>query len=196
MAPPPAQFHPLLNGETVQEPLIHFDLSLDSFTPMRVTRAGNTHGTPLSVDELKQQATHPGVTRMTIVIDGIPQWPVRLSQSNNPTASYLSVPDQWSTALEQHTPITLGDILVALHRMLQMQVSHRDWVKLSQDESTVVARAYTRRCRTFGSEDRFLASQGVRRVDYLKDKYIFKGLVRMRGEDGFDQVRAVFRSRA
>lgn len=187
-APPPSQFHPLLNGESGQEISLFLDLSLHSFTPIRTTRPGQTTGVALGQDELRQQATHPGVTRMTITCDLIPDWPVVLEPQRDPgyRSDYLSVP---STSSQSVQPITVADVLIAIHRMLQKQITHRDWVKLSHDESTAIAKAYTRRCRTFSSAEKFEASQGVRRIDYLKDKYVFKGLSRCRGEDGFEYVR-------
>lgn len=187
-APPPAQFHPLLNGESAQEILLFFDLSLHAFNPIRISRPRETSGSSIGQDELRQQATHPGVNRMRITCDMLPDWPVVLEpQRDDPYRSdYLGVPSSSSSYTQ---PITVGDILVAVHRMLQRQISHRDWVKLSQDEATAIARAYTRRCRTFPSAEQFEASQGVRRVDYLKDKFVFKGLSRTRGDDGFEHVK-------
>ena len=187
-APPPSQFHPLLNGET-QSPMLLFDMSIHSFNPLRITSPGSTSGRSLSLDELQQQATHPGVTKMIITCDAIPQWPITLEPANN-NSNYLSV-----HRTVDNQPITLGDILVAIHRHLQIQISHRDWVKLSNDDTTQISRAYTRRCRTFPSVEQFETSQGVRRVDYLKDKYIFKGLTRRRGEDGFEHVKLLIGSK-
>jgi len=187
-APPPSQFHPLLNAESAAEPLLYFDLSTHAFDPMRITSPRQTTGTPLSLDELAQQATHPGVTRMRIICDLIPQWDVVLEPQRDYVSSsgYLAIPHQQAAS---NQPITLGDVLVAVHRMLQTQITHRDWARLSNTEATNIARAYTRRCRTYPSAEQFEASQGVRRVDYLEDKYLFKGLLRLRGDDGFDTVK-------
>ncbi|CAL1700046.1 unnamed protein product [Somion occarium] len=181
-ARPPPQFHPLLNGET-QTPMLFFDLSVHAFDPLRLISPGRRAGKSLALDELQQQATHPGVTRMVITCDAIPQWPITLEPYDD-QSNYLSVP---RASYDQ--PITLGDILVAIHRALQTQISHRDWVKLTNEDATAVARAYTRRCRTYPSAEQFEASQGVRKVDYLKDRYIFKGLTRRRGDDGFEYVK-------
>ncbi|KAK7681894.1 hypothetical protein QCA50_014856 [Cerrena zonata] len=181
-APPPSQFHPLLNGEG-QTPLLFFDLSIHAFNPLRVASPGSTTGKALTLEELQQQATYPGVTKMIITCDAIPQWPITL-EPVDVNSNFLSV-----NRGANPQPITLGDVLVAIHRHLQTQISHRDWVKLSNDEATQIARAYTRRCRTFPSAESFEASQGVRKVDYLKDRYVFKGLTRRRGEDGFEYVK-------
>ncbi|TCD59970.1 hypothetical protein EIP91_010960 [Steccherinum ochraceum] len=187
VAPPPSQFHPLLNGEGGNRPLLFFDLSLHAFNPLRISSYGHTTGTTLTLDELSQQATHPGVTRMEIICDTISQWPIILEpQQDRPSSGYLSVP---SSSAANFGPITVGDILVAIHRVLQTQISHRDWVQLSDSQETAIARAYTRRCRTFPSAEEFESRQGVRKVDYLLDKFVFRGLTRLRGEGGFEVVR-------
>ncbi|THH27636.1 hypothetical protein EUX98_g6545 [Antrodiella citrinella] len=189
VAPPPSQFHPLLNGEGGNRPLLFFDLSVHTFNPLRIPSHGRTTGIALTYDELSQQATHPGVTRMEIICDAISQWPIVLEpQLDRPANSrYLNVPS--SPSADFSGPITVGDVLVAIHRVMQTQISHRDWVQLSPAQETNVARAYTRRCRTFPSLEEFESRQGVRRVDYLGDKIVFKGLTRLRGDDGFELVR-------
>ncbi|PCH40932.1 hypothetical protein WOLCODRAFT_51780, partial [Wolfiporia cocos MD-104 SS10] len=169
--PPPAhQLHPILNGESSGGPTVYFDLSLNTFSPIRISAPGQTTGVPLSLDELKQHATHPGIKHMTIKCDIIPQWPIKL-EAQRQQSHFLAVP---STS---DGPITVGDVLLAIHRSLQRQITHVDWARLSQSETTAVARAYTRRCRTFPSAVAFEKSQGVRQVDYLRDNFIFKGLV-------------------
>ena len=187
-APPPSQFHPLLNGEGGNRPLLFFDLSVHAFNPVRISSHGQTTGTSLTLDELSQQATHPGVTRIKIVCDAISQWPIVLEpQHDRPSTSgsgYLSVP-----AASSYGPITVGDILVAIHRVMQTQISHRDWVRLSAEQESSIARAYTRRCRTFPSAEEFEARQGVRKVDYLLDRFVFRGLTRIGRDDGFETVR-------
>lgn len=123
---------------------------------------------------------------MVITCDDVPQWKVVLEPCNERPSNngYLTVPSD-----DTLKPITVNDVLVAIHKMFQRQIRHRDWVALSQDKATAVARAYTRRCRTFPTTQAFEESQGVRRVDFLEDRYMFKGLVRQRGEQGFENLR-------
>ncbi|KAG1748460.1 uncharacterized protein EDB91DRAFT_1235742 [Suillus paluster] len=66
-----------------------------------------------------------------------------------------------------------------------MAISHSDWAQLSQSEENAIARAYTRRYRSIPSSAQLEASQGVKRVDYLTDRHVFRGLVRAADEDGF-----------
>lgn len=184
--------HPLLNGEQPDGPLLLFDLSASLFQPVRISRHGATTGLPLAQDELSQTATYPAATRMVITCDELPEWHVTLEPHDTGSAGadnrFLAVP-HGNAAGNTTTPITVYDVLFALHRMLQRQVTHREWYDLPQAEATAVARAYTRRCRAVTTTMALEEGQGVRRVDYLKEKYMFKGVVRRAGEQGFEHVR-------
>lgn len=143
----------------------------------------------MSTDELRQPATHPPTTHMRIVCDPIKQWPIELKDRRSEPFAHsmlLQVP-----AMEPAPPITVGDVLNAIHRAMQTQISHVDWARLSKSDEIEIARAYTRRCRAFPSVEQFEASQGVRRVDYLLKKYMFKGLKRSKGDDGFNNLKLV-----
>jgi len=168
--------------------MLLFDLSQSAYKPLKISSHSASSGTALTADEETQTATHPGVTKMVIVCDEIPGFEVVLEPQNSraTTSGYLGVPDTTPTP-----PITIHDVLFAVHKKLQRQVRHRDWVALSSDMATAVARAYTRRCRSFPSVQAFEESQGVRWVDYLLDKYMFKGIARQRGERGFEKMRLI-----
>jgi hypothetical protein len=58
-------------------------------------------------------------------------------------------------------------------------------------EEIAIARAYTRRCRSIPSVSQLEASQGVKRVDFLLDRFIFRGLIRAPGEDGYDEWKLI-----
>lgn len=186
--PPPAhQLNPLLNGEGGNKPPLIFDLSFYAFEPRRAT-SGHPSGKALSQEEYSQTATYPGVTRMVITCDEIPGLqvvlePLRERPSNS---GYLSVPRTDTTPVP---PITVYDVLFAIHRKLQTQIRHRDWVALPQSKADAIARSYTRRCRTFPSVQQFEESQGVKWVDFLENKYMFRGLARHRAEPGFEHLR-------
>ncbi|KAI0700612.1 hypothetical protein BC835DRAFT_1411956 [Cytidiella melzeri] len=183
---PPPQLNPLLSAEYPNQSMLLFDLSLNHYDPQRISQSGQQSGTPLSRDELSQVACWPGVTRMVITCDEVPDWKVILEPYHERPSNtgYLTVP-----ADNMNKPITVNDVLFAIHKMFQRQIRHRDWVSLSNEKSMAVARAYTRRCRTFSSTQAFEESQGVRRVDYLEDRFMFKGLVRHRGERDFENLR-------
>jgi hypothetical protein len=90
-------------------------------------------------------------------------------------------------------PISLGDVLVSLHRAMHERISHADWETLTEEDAQVVTRAFTQRCRAEAIRsrvpppqlrDREVAerNQGVKRVDFLLGKTVFKGLVRAPGD--------------
>ncbi|KAH9884955.1 hypothetical protein C8Q73DRAFT_660480 [Cubamyces lactineus] len=190
-APPSPAINPLLNGENAGGPMLIFDLSLNTFSPQRVTSGGQKTGTPLTLEELREPATHPSVRRMTITCDQLPEWPIVLEphstsrERSRERSPFLGV----SHAMADDPPITVYDVLMAIHRTVQRQISHVDWARLSQSDMRAVSAAYTRRCRTFPSAAAFEEAQGVRRVDYLRDNYMFQGLVRANSKDGFSKMK-------
>lgn len=185
------QIHPLLSGpssEPRSQP-IFFDLSSSSFNPLRVIGAGRVE--PISTQELAEPATHPPTTRLNITCDKTPRWPILLDYNLAAAAAnggYLS-------GSPSTVPITLGDVLYAIYTSMQTQISHIEWARLSNTEETAISRAYTRRCRAIPSMEELLASQGVRRVDYLLKKCMVAGLVRAQGDDGYDNLKLVVTSR-
>jgi hypothetical protein len=164
------QIHPLLNGEAYGSDL-YFDISNPAFAPLR--RAGPDHMVMLSVEELREPATIPTITTMRITHDAIPHWPI----------DFEFVHGEYDAM--NPLPITVGDVLWMIHSSLHRQISHQDWARLGQSEVTAIARAYTRRYRSIPSSAQIEASQGVKRVDYLMDRYVFRGLVRAPDGDGF-----------
>ncbi|KAH7908899.1 hypothetical protein BJ138DRAFT_1090460 [Hygrophoropsis aurantiaca] len=166
---PQFQVHPLLNGEALPAGF-YFDLASPTFAPVRWIGPGQS--APVSLDELREPATYPPITSMRITHDAIPHWPIDLTESA----------DAYSAAL---LPITLGDVLWAIHGALHRQITQHDWAQLGDSHSMSIARAYTRRCRSVPSLAQLESSQGVKRVDYLLDKFMFGGLVRAQDEEGF-----------
>lgn len=188
----PPQFNPLLNAENGHQSPVVFDLSFHTYEP-RKHSPGSFSSPHLTPDELSQTATYPPETRMFITCDEIPEWRVVLEPSREQPSNsgYLSIPASNAPA----PPITVHDVLFAIHRMMHRQITHADWRKLSDQQMTRVSRAYTRRTRALSTTRAFEESQGVKWVDYLEDKYVFKGLVRHRGEQGFEHVRLVVRKK-
>jgi len=88
-------------------------------------------------------------------------------------------------------PISLGDVLFAIHRALHTQITHLDWGRLTLSEEIAIARAYTRRCRSSPSTSQLEASEGVKRIDFLLDRFMFRGLIRAPGEDGYDEWKLI-----
>ncbi|CDO77243.1 hypothetical protein BN946_scf184747.g56 [Trametes cinnabarina] len=190
-APLAPAIHPLLNGENAGGPLLLFDLSQNTFNPQRITAHGQKKGTPVSLEELREPATHPSVYHMTITCDKLPEWPIVLEprstsrERSRERSPFLGVP----SAAAADAPITVYDVLMAIYRTVQRQITHVDWARLSQSDMRAVSIAYTRRCRTFPSAAAFEEAQGVRRVDYLRDDYMFRGIARENSKDGFAKMK-------
>ncbi|KAG6332083.1 hypothetical protein ID866_7006 [Astraeus odoratus] len=171
------EIHPLLNGE-LPNGTLYLNLALPSFYPMRIVGPGQYAVIP--PEELQQPATNPPTTRMRITHDAIPHWPIDLELQSN----------DYQTA-SMPPPITLGDVLYMIHSSLHRQISHHDWARLRDFEQEAIARAYARRCRSTPSVADLEASQGVKRVDYLTDRPIFRGLLRSHDGDGFFHCKMI-----
>ncbi|KAJ7686551.1 hypothetical protein B0H17DRAFT_1071944 [Mycena rosella] len=178
--PGPLQIHPWLNGDAPAQEFV-FDLSMSAFDPRRIV--GHQQVVPLSVGEYQAPAFCPPVTKLRIVCDMIPNWPVDLA--------FGAGMGGYGTGM-QAPPITLGDVLVAIHQRMHQRITHLDWERLSMSEEAAISRAFTRRCRTESARhegtyhsDSELPErqQGVKIVDYLLGRHMFRGLVR--SEDGY-----------
>ncbi|KAL4064707.1 hypothetical protein V8B97DRAFT_1297346 [Scleroderma yunnanense] len=173
---PHFEVHPLLNADA-PFPGFHFNLASPTFSPMRAIGPGQY--VLISPEELCQPATNPPICRMRLTHDSIPLWPIDLELRYD---EYQAV---------TRTPITVGDVLYMIYSSLRRQITHHDWYQLSDSKQDAISRAYHRRCRSVPSTGNLEVSQGVRRVDYLKDKYMFRGLIRARDGDGFFHWRFV-----
>ncbi|RXW17896.1 hypothetical protein EST38_g7969 [Candolleomyces aberdarensis] len=171
--------HPWLNGEAPRPDFI-FNLASPTFAPMRIVGPrGET--ALLGPEELSQPATYPYIHKLTVTHDKIPQWPVELVY-HPPTPNM--------TTFDNMPPISVGDVLLAIHKEMQKGITHHDWAGLSTREETEVARAFQRRCKAVGPQGQMqLRSMGVKRVDYLLDKMMFRGLVRT--AEGLEQLKLI-----
>lgn len=160
----PFQIHPWLNGEMPRNDF-RLDLSVPNFAPQRLAHAASGTFVLLSNEELAQPATHPSITRLRIICDLIPQWPMDLS----PLATFTH-----SAALP---PLLFQDVLIMIHRTLHTRISHQDWARLNPTEENAITRAFSRRCASFGSLELQARNDGVKRVDFLRGKVWFRGLV-------------------
>jgi len=165
---PQITIHPWLNAEVPRSDFF-FNLSLPQFAPMRYI--GNNQTILLTNEDLAQPATHPPIYQLDMQCDLIPQWPISLQYNANPYRSANKYP----TAAP---PITLGDVLSAIHNSLHLGIRQYDWAGLSPEQERAVSRAYTKRVKALGSTT-MIRNEGVRRVDYLLGKVWFRGLARV-----------------
>ena len=173
----PSELHPLLRPDSRA---IFFDLSLFEFRPV------DARGKPISAHTLAEPATHPPTTRLVVTAEQIPQWPVLLDYyaATLGTSHSSSLP-----------PITLGDVLYAIHQTMQTQITHREWAELDDRDETVISRAYMRRYKLVAGHESRLAAEGVKRVDYLLKKVMFAGLTRKSGDQGYENLKLLVKTR-
>ncbi|KAL4079684.1 hypothetical protein J3A83DRAFT_1146636 [Scleroderma citrinum] len=162
--------HPFLNGEAPVTDL-YLDLAFPAFSPSRIH--GGRYFSAMPPELLFQFATIPPIRKMQIIHDAMPQWPIKIL----PRDDYL--------ANNAFPPISLGDVLYNIHATIRRQVTHPEWEQLNRSEQVPIADAYTRRYkRTRSSSEAGLeANHGVRRIDYLKDKHFFRGLIRAESDE-------------
>jgi hypothetical protein len=119
-----------------------------------------------------------------IVCDMIPQWPVDLQV----LGTSLSPPRRRRAALPY---LTLEDVILALHASLHRKISHQEWGRLTTAQETEVARAYTRRYKSSGSDwaERQQQAEGVKRIDFLLKTTWFKGFTWLDPENGVERLK-------
>ncbi|KAJ6559754.1 hypothetical protein B0H19DRAFT_944999 [Mycena capillaripes] len=170
------QIHPWLNGDA-PSPSFHFDLAPAAFVPLRRVDTYPPTSALVGPADLREPAFHPPLFALRILHPRLPFWPVDLAL---PTGAHAP-------------PITLADVLVALHRALHTRINHADWATLGREDEAAVTRAFAARCRAEAVRsgaapahlrDREVAvrNQGVKRIDFLVGKTVFKGLVRAPGD--------------
>ncbi|KAI0300472.1 hypothetical protein B0F90DRAFT_1951079 [Multifurca ochricompacta] len=180
---PHAQLHNLINGEIVSQHL-HINLAVPDLVFKRRSGSGANQLTTLSGYDLEQPATNPQMTRVRIVCDMIPQWPVDLQV----IGTTLSPHRRRRASLPY---LTLEDVVHAVHAALHRKITHEEWGRLTTTQETEVARAYTRRFKASRStsEEREQQAEGVKRVDFLLKNTWFKGFTWLDPENGVERLK-------
>jgi hypothetical protein len=185
---PQTQFfiNPWINASAPRSDFF-FDLGSTPYAPLRLFGPGQSSVLP--VEELNEPATHPPITRMRIICELIPNWPIDLEyrQPNPPYSPYS--PNQPSFQYPQlpPPPISLSDVLVATHQSLHRRITHVDWAGLNRHQEKDITNAYLTRCGLNEHEK----AQGVKRVDFLLGRTRMVGIVRSGVEDGWEVMRLV-----
>lgn len=172
----PGRLNPLLSAEESTQSMLVFDLSLpNQLSLKRISSLGRQH---VRVSQLLQDngnvhmACWPGVTRMTITCDDL-----------NSLGFKVSIPAQGSSS----KPIGVGEVLLAIYNALQRTITEREWETVSSSRRTTIARAYYRRCRIVGTSQAF--DEGIKLVDLLENRFMFEGLVRLPGDERFENLK-------
>jgi hypothetical protein len=146
---------------------------------------------PITSSSLRDPALTPALTEMSIIVGG--HWTVDVrSMPLTPMPVHGVLPYHNQDVVP---PLSLQDVLYTLHRALQGPITHIDWARLSTTEQHAVERAYRRRCRTAArvnaAEGERLASQGIKKVDFLLDQFMFRGLLPLEGSHNQSTMRLV-----
>ncbi|KAJ7435665.1 hypothetical protein B0H11DRAFT_1755802, partial [Mycena galericulata] len=166
------RLHPWLNGYA-PSPTFYFDLAPPQFAPQCLVNGNRVLLSPQDMGEL---AFHPPIAALRIVHPRMPFWPVD-----------LVLPAELATQASR--PISLGDILVSLHRTMHQRISAADWYALPAGEVNAVTETFTHRCRMEAIRSAVMPAQlrdreimerrnGVKRIDFLLRKTVLKGLVK------------------
>jgi hypothetical protein len=78
---------------------------------------------------------------------------------------------------------------------MQAQITHREWAQLDEKEEIAVGKAYMKRYKLVPGHESHLAAEGVRRVDYLLRRVMFAGLSRKNGDQGYEKLKLLVKSR-
>ncbi|KAJ6587863.1 kinase-like domain-containing protein [Mycena capillaripes] len=164
--------HPWLDGD-IPAPVFNFDFAPIAFVPWHRIASNPPQSTSVDQAEFHRPAFHPPLHALRIVHPGIPFWAV-----------HLTVPPE-------ATSISFGDVLVGLHRAMHKLITKSDWELLDEEVARAVTSAFTARCSAEATRqshnggslkqlrDREIAirNEGVKCVDFLQGKTLFKGLV-------------------
>ncbi|EAU86938.1 hypothetical protein CC1G_09795 [Coprinopsis cinerea okayama7 len=179
--------HPLLNGENPARQFF-FNLANPHFQPVKIV--GPNQWVPLGSEELAQPATHPPVYELKIVCDATPQWPIHIRYEPPSNPYYSPHPSAALQPGHGAPPITVGDVLTQLHKHLHAMVAQHEWNQMSTKEEKEITKAFQRRCKMMGKGEYMVWRQkGLRRVDYLKDRCVFSGVLRT--GSGLGEVKLV-----
>ena len=85
--------------------------------------------------------------------------------------------------------------MYAIHQTMQTQITHKEWAELDEREELAVGKAYMRRYKLVPGYESRLAGEGVKRVDYLFKKVAFAGLSRKNGDQGYENLKLLVKSK-
>ncbi|KAJ3556802.1 hypothetical protein NM688_g1818 [Phlebia brevispora] len=184
------RFNPLLDGESDSENPLVADLSKSTGVITFVATRGFGFVAQLTANVYLQLATLPPVKRMTITCDECPSWLMVLAPNKDISSrNSYDVPDG-AEFLSVDGEVTVGDVLNVIRQTLQRQITQIEWERVPESRLLAVKQAFNDRCSRSGPLRGVEQSQGIKRVDLLERKYMFRGLVRTGGASGdFEHVK-------
>lgn len=122
---------------------------------------------PLEYLQLQEGAMIPEPIRMKITHPSLP-WTIYVDAS--------------SAGGGKTCIVTIGHLLSSIYGELMRSVNHRDFWNdlLGEEDRKRIYDAWARRCKGNAA----LSAQGIKRVDFLLDRFVFEGLKRVK--DGWE----------
>jgi len=153
-------------------PHIHYDLR-DS--PHRALVTTNPQLSALSPGHLRASITNPAVAGIKIISKNFP-WEIDVESDRS------------------SAPITVEDVITSIHEALDKHIASSEWWIVTDEVRNRVAKQYERNCDASSGSSRHRGevekprhrSEGVRRIDWLLDNFVMKGLEK---DDAFIQKR-------
>ncbi|KAJ7059561.1 hypothetical protein C8F01DRAFT_1144976 [Mycena amicta] len=174
-------------------PIFRFDLAPTTFAPECLTSGPGAPAvwTNLQKPEHANEAFFPPRFELRIVHPELVWWPVVLKLTQSTKNKEAKSSKEAETAAQP--PITLGDVLSALHHALHRLITPDDWASIPPAQQQAVSAAFTARCRAealrsgvspahLHDREQEERAKGVKRVDFLGGKTWFRGLMPVKGE--------------
>jgi len=169
---PPSAVHwqliPYSVRRHLSHPPLHFDLASDIEDNKHNICFGDAYPRrPLTAKELNKTASD--VEQMVVRCEGLPKW-----------ARWLVVIN-----CSKDNIIRCGDVFGEIHKTFNKSMTAGELVCIPATDKKACEKAFERRCERNAGLMAWNKKQGMKRVDYLRDKTIFNGLT-------FDQDESIW----
>jgi hypothetical protein len=143
-------------------------------TPSMHSVFDNGTGQPVSRSVLAEPATYPSLSSSLTLHSELLPWPVKVFPVQSKSQPRFYIPSSRSEAGGSHHPITILDILWAIHNSLNVPATQQEWDSLGSGSKTQkrISRAYEDRCRRLNGG----WEAGVKRGDWLGSRTILAGI--------------------
>ncbi|KAF8886238.1 hypothetical protein CPB84DRAFT_1787745 [Gymnopilus junonius] len=146
------------------DPLVYYDAGFNPRIPRYAVKVRrDLINEPLTrEEEVMPVSVSATIRSMTIICKKLPRWPI-----------YLRRPD---------TSLRVIDIFRAIYDTYSMPLTHQELRELGEDYIEKCRRAYLQRCRDSPEFDHLEERKGMLRIDLLRGRRIFKGLIPVPGQ--------------
>jgi len=139
-------------------PPLYFDLAVDFDDENNLCFVNVYPHRPLNEKERRKTASD--VEQMVIRCEGLPKWA------------------QWHVVVDcaKDNVIHCGDVFQEIHKTFNQPMTKAELACISATEKRACEKAFEKRCENNAGLTAWNKRQGMKRVDYLRDKTIFNGL--------------------